>query len=57
MSMPVWQIRKWLNSLDDNDRVGIGEDCMSLELVGDSEVYLEVGALPLEEEATQEGER
>lgn len=43
MSMTVREVRAWLSSLDDDDKVGIGEDGMTLRPVHEQESYLEVG--------------
>jgi len=51
MSMRVEDLRNWLDklcrSLDKNAEVGVDEGGLTLRVVGNNEVYCEVGGLPL----------
>lgn len=50
MAMTVREIKEWLNTLQDDDLVGVDEGGLCLELVGDPESYCEIGGIPEEEE-------
>jgi hypothetical protein len=50
MAMPVRKIREWLDSLRDDQEVGVDEGGLCLEVVDAPEEYLEVGGLPEDEE-------
>ncbi len=51
--MRVYELREWLQSLDYRDNVAIDEGGLSLVLVGEPEVYIEIGGEPEEDEAEQ----
>jgi len=47
MSIPVSELRRWLETIPNDEEVGIDDDGLSLQVVGDSQTYLEVGGLPI----------
>lgn len=52
MAMAVNEIREWLNTLNDDDMVGINDDGLALEVVGEPGSYCEIGGIPLDDEVT-----
>ena len=50
MSMTVGEVREWLDTLSDDDEVGIDDGGLSLRVVGGEDFYLEIGGLPEGEE-------
>jgi len=50
MAISTKELKKWINTLPDNISVGIDEGGLILQVVGNSDVYLEVGGLPEEDE-------
>lgn len=48
MAMNKSELIEWLNTLDDDDDVGISDGGLSLVVVGDEGCYLEVGGVPLD---------
>lgn len=50
MTMLVSEVKEWLNSLSDDDAVGVNDDGLALELVGDPGVYCEIGGIPDDDE-------
>lgn len=47
MAMKVSEIREWLATLPDDTEIGIGDDAMTLRVVGDDVSYCEIGAMPM----------
>lgn len=56
MAMKVSDISDWLNTLDEEDEVGIDEGGLMLVSVSDPETYLEVGGMPEESESQADEE-
>ena len=54
MTMEVREIKEWLDTLSDDDVVGIDDGGLCLQVVGDPEPYLEVGGMPDEIEYMDE---
>lgn len=52
MAMSVSEIKDWLNTLEDDTLVGVNDDGLALEVVGDPYTYCEVGGIPEEIEET-----
>ena len=50
MAMFVDEIRRWLDTLDDGDVVGIDDGGLCLTVVGDEESYIEIGGIPEDED-------
>jgi len=50
MAMRVDEIKDWLNTLNDDDLVGVDDDGLALQLLGDEDTYCEIGGLPGDEE-------
>jgi len=50
MAMTVREIKEWLNTLQDDDLVGIDDGGLCLEVAEDPGTYCEIGGLPEEEE-------
>jgi hypothetical protein len=46
MAMSVAEIREWLDTLNENDLVGVDEGGLCLEVVDNPGVYLEIGGIP-----------
>lgn len=51
MALKAIEIIDWLNSLDEDDEVGIDEGGLMLVAVSDPATYLEVGGMPEESES------
>jgi hypothetical protein len=51
--MTVREVAAWLDSLDGEQHVAVDEGGLTLVVVEDPDVYLEVGGLPDEEEADE----
>ena len=49
MAMTVQEIREWLDTLSDEDEVGVDDTGLTLRVVGDLDSYCEVGGLPEED--------
>lgn len=52
MSITRQALINWLNSLPDNSEVGIDEGGLTIQLINDPTVYLEVGGTPTTEEGS-----
>lgn len=50
MAMTVREIKEWLNTLRDDDVVGVDEGGLCLEVARDPETYCEIGGMPDEDE-------
>ena len=50
MAETVREIKKWLNTLDDDDLVGVDDGGLCLRVVGEIHVYHEIGGMPEREE-------
>ncbi len=50
MAMPVKEIREWLDTLNDDDLVGVDDGGLSLQVVDDPGSYCEIGGIPEEDE-------
>lgn len=50
MAMKVSEIQDWLNTLDEDDVVGIDESGLTLVSASDPEAFLEVGGMPEEDD-------
>lgn len=53
MSISAKDLKKWINSIPDGTPVGIDDGGLTLQVVGNSDVYLEVGGLPQEDDPDQ----
>ena len=53
MAMPVSEIREWLDTLNDDDQVGVDDGGLCLQVVDDSASYCEIGGIPEEEEGEE----
>lgn len=53
MAMPVRELRGWLDTLGDDQLVGVDEGGLCLVVAGDPEPYLEIGGMPDDEEDTE----
>jgi len=53
MAMQVSEIREWLDTLNDDDLVGVDDGGLCLRVVDNSAPYLEIGGMPDEEEDEQ----
>ena len=51
--MKVSEIKTWLDTLDDNDFVGIDDDGMSLESYIDKNAYFDIGGIPPKDKPKQ----
>ena len=51
MSTTVKELRQWLAVLDRDSSVGIDEGGLTLRVLGDEDVYFEVGGLSIDEVA------
>lgn len=49
MAMKVSELKNWLSTLPNKAEVGIDEGGLQLQVVGNEDVYVEVGGLPEEE--------
>lgn len=49
MAMSVEEIREWLDTLNENDLVGVDDGGLALRVVGDDESYCEIGGMPEDE--------
>jgi len=56
MAMKVIDIQDWLNTLDEDDEVGIDEGGLMLVAASDREAYCEVGGLPEESESQSDSD-
>lgn len=52
MSLTAKELKEWINSLPSGTSVGIDEGGLTLQVVGNPEVYLEIGGLPEDEDGT-----
>lgn len=51
MAMTVGEVKEWLNSLDDDDLVGIDDGGLALVSVNNPEdIFIEIGGVPEEED-------
>jgi len=58
MAMPISEIKKWLETLNEDDMVGVDDDGLSLSVAFDPNIYLEIGGVPFvgaPENMTKEG--
>lgn len=46
MAMSVGEIKEWLDTLDDEDEVGVDEGGLCLLVVDKPDTYCEIGGLP-----------
>ena len=49
MSIKAEELKQWINSLPSGTSIGIDEGGLTLQVVGNPEVYLEIGGLPEED--------
>lgn len=49
MAMSKQDILNWINTIPDNSEIGIDEGGLTLQVINDPEVYLEVGGIPEED--------
>ena len=52
MTIEAKELKEWINSLPSGTSIGIDEGGLTLQVVGNPDVYLEIGGLPDEENAT-----
>lgn len=59
MAMTIGQLREWLSRYGDDVAIGIAYDCLTLSVVGDSDLhpsrgydYYEIGGWPLKDDDT-----
>jgi len=46
MAMFVSELKRWLNTLNDDDVIGVDEGGLCLQVDGDPGIYYEIGGLP-----------
>lgn len=46
MAMKVSEIQQWLETLDEDDGVGVADSGLALVSTSDPDVYIEVGGIP-----------
>lgn len=46
MAIPIGELKRWLNTLEDTDAIGIDEGGLTLLSVDDPDAYLEIGGMP-----------
>lgn len=51
MAMTVREVKEWLDSLGDEDLIGIDEGGLALQSIGRIGIYLEIGGIPEGEES------
>ena len=54
MAMSVKEIKEWLNTLNENDAVGVDDGGLCLQSFNDPDAYLEIGGMPDEEDEEDE---
>lgn len=46
MSISAKELKQWINSLPNNSHVGIDDGGLTLQIIDNPEIYLEIGGLP-----------